>query len=381
MSDRQHPGTVPETVPKIVLADDDHTIKLIRYALEGEGEVSAEWVRAYFSPEPADLAAVREPARLAGLADRCRVAAGHTGSAEELLARVAGAAVIIYRRGTLSRAVIAKAKGLRLIQRLGARPEGIDMEAARAAGVAVSCIPRRTLAYTAEHALLLMLAVAKRLVEGDAAVRAGTYDRALVQPINNVAYNWPGFSALGGLSGETLGIVGLGEVGVLVAQRAASFGMRVLYTKRTRLPAEQEAALNVSYRSLPELLAESDYVSLHATATAETESLFNRKTFAMMKPGSVFVNTSRGRLVDEAALLEALSSGRLRGAGLDNHRIEPRAAEDPLNRLSNVVLTPHNAGGSRLGLLREITVLLANCSAALRGGEIQHAFLPLSQRR
>ena len=167
----------------------------------------------------------------------------------------------------------------------------------------------------------------------------------------------------------------------LVAQRAVGFGMRVLYTKRTRLSAEQEAALNVSYRSLPELLAESDYVSLHATATAETESMFNHQTFAMMKPGSVFVNTSRGRLVDETALLEALTRGHLRGAGLDNHRIEPRPADDPLNRLSNVVLTPHNAGGSRLGLLREITMLLANCSAALQGREIQHAILPFTQGR
>ncbi len=319
---------------------------------------------------------MRDPARRTGLADRCTVVAGRTGTAGELGGLVKEAAIVIFRRAEIDGTVLAAAPKLRLIQRLGERPEGIDLAAAAAAGVEVSCVPRRSLAYTAEHAVLLMLAVAKRLIEADAAVRAADYDRGRVEPINDVAYNWAGLGGLGGLYGKTLGIVGLGEVGTLVARGARAFGMRVLYTKRRRLDPEREAELQVAHRSLPELLAEADYVSVHAPQTPETESLFDAQAFARMKPGAVFVNTARGSLVDEEALYHALKQGHLRGAGLDNHRVEPRAAEDPFCRLPNVVLTPHIAGGSRLGLLDEIAVLLQNCRAALDGAAIRHAVLP-----
>lgn len=358
--------------PGIVIADDDHVIRIVRFALEGEGAITRDWVRAFFSPEQVDPGRVIDIAHRLGLHRTCEVTTGTTGRAAELLGLVERADIIILRRAEISAEVIGRAGKLRLVQRLGGRPEGVDLAAAARQGVAVSCLPRRTLAYTAEHALLLMLAVTKQIVRADADTRNGAYDRALVEPIDNVAYNWLGLTGLGGLWGRTLGIVGLGEVGVLVAQRARAFGMRVVHTKRTPLPPAEEAAIGATYRSFQDLLAESDFISVHARATAETEGMFDAPAFARMKPGAIFVNTSRGSLVDENALADALEAGHLGGAGLDTHGVEPRAAHDRIAQLSNVVLTPHAAGGSRTGLLDEVEMLLQNCAAALDGGAIVH---------
>jgi len=359
--------------PLIVIADDDPVLRATHYLLEGPGEVSTDWVAAYFSSErvpPERLLAMSEAA---GVRGRFAVHAVRGEAESDPSSHFARAAAIVLRRAQITADTVLRAPRLKLVQRLGVRPDGIDLAATRAAGVKVSCIPRRTLAYTAEHAILLMLALSKRIVEMDALTRSGEYDRDAVKPQNDVAYNWSGRGDLGGLYGKTLGIVGLGEVGTLVMRRAQAFDMRVLYFNRRRLEREQEAALRVDYRDMDALLAESDFVSLHARDVPENVGLFGAKAFAAMKPTAMFVNTSRGRLVDEKALYDAVASGRIAGAGLDNHVIEPRPAGDPLSRLANVIMTPHIAGGSRAGLLDEIAVILANCRAAIDGGAIQYA--------
>ena len=203
-------------------------------------------------------------------------------------------------------------------------------------------------------------------------MRKDRWDRDRVRPDHDVAYNWAGISDIGGLFGKTLGIIGLGEVGSLAAGMARAFGMRVLYCNRNRLPAAQEAKLGVEYAPIGRLLAESDFVSLHATNIPENSGLIDAKTFAAMKPTAFFINTARGPIVDEDALYDALTKGTIAGAGLDVHAIEPRPQPDKLATLPNVILTPHIAGGSRKGVLKKSTSILSNCRAVLAGQPIQY---------
>ncbi len=279
---------------------------------------------------------------------------------------------MIFRRGGIDEALLAANPRLRFIQRLGARSDGIDLAAAMARGVAISCWPRRTHQYTAEQAILLMLALSKRLLQADAAVRSGQWDAAKVHPENGVAYNWAGLPDLTGLFGATVGIIGMGEIGSMVAAIVTGFGATVIYSNRRRLPPEEERRFGVGYATLDGLLAESDFVSVHAQNLPENKGMIGAAAFAKMKKSAFFINTSRGRMVDEAALHSALATGQIAGAGLDVHFDEPRRAPDNISRLGNVILTPHIAAGSRQGVLAEVAGLLGNCRAMLDGRAIQH---------
>jgi len=293
-------------------------------------------------------------------------------SAKRDLRQGSDATILLFRRGTIDAALIAANPKLKLIQRIGARADNIDLKTAAANGIAVSCVPRRTLQYTAEHAILLMLALAKHLLEADAAVRKGAWNRDRVHPEHGVAYNWIGQPGLSGLFGKTVGIIGLGEVGSLAAGMAHGFGARVVYTNRSRLPIEYEQKLGVEYLPLAGLLAQSDFVSVHASNLPENKGLVDAAIFSQMKPTAFFINTSRGRMVDEGALQAALTKGVIAGAGLDVHFEEPRPAPDPLAGLRKVILTPHLAGGSRKGILDEIALVLDNCRAVLAGKPIKY---------
>ena len=355
-------------VPAIIaILDDDHVIRLTRYAISGPGEITTNWARKFFMPEEMD------PARVHALGNGLHESDGISlipMSAKLDLRQGSDAAILIFRRGAIDAALMDANPRLKLVQRLGARAEAIDLAAAAKRGILVSCVPRATLQLTAEHAILLMLALGKRLIEADDAVRKDRWDRDRVRPDHNVAYNWAGIANIGGLFNKTLGIIGLGEVGSLVAGMARGFGMRVLYCNRNRLPAEQEAKLGVEYAESNRLLAESDFVSLHATNIPSNKSLIDASVFAAMKPTAFFVNTARGPIVDEDALYDALTKGVIAGAGLDVHTIEPRPQPDKLATLPNVILTPHIAGGSRKGVLSEIGTVLDNCRAVLAGKPI-----------
>jgi phosphoglycerate dehydrogenase-like enzyme len=354
---------------RIAILDDDHVIRMTRYALSGPGEITDQWVRDFYAPEEMD------PAEVYAIGNGLHESDGVSlipMSANVDLRRGSDVSILIFRRGVIDAGLIDANPKLRLIQRIGERADGIDLGAAHAKGILVSCLPRRTLQYTAEHTILLMLALAKRLVEADAVVRGGCRDRDRIRPQNGVAYNWVGLSNLGGLFGRTIGIIGLGEVGSIVAGIARRFGMRILYCNRNRLSAEREAKLDATYAPLSELLAQSDFVSLHATNLPENTGLIGGKAFQAMKPAAFFVNTSRGRLVDEDALYAALTSGTISGAALDVHAEEPRPTPDRLATLRNVILTPHIAGGSRKGVLAEIEDALDNCRALLGGKPIKN---------
>lgn len=219
---------------------------------------------------------------------------------------------------------------LRIVANFGVGVERIDLEAARRHGIVVTNTPGVLTDCTADLTIALILMTLRRLGEAERMLRAG---------------RWTGWRPTGFLgrraSGRTLGIVGFGRIGRAVALRAArGFGMRVLYHSRTRAPAGVEAASGAEWRPLDRLLAESDIVSLHCPATPETTNLMNRERLALMRADAILVNTARGLLVDEAALVEALRAGRLAGAGLDVYAEEPRVPAGLID-LENVVLLPH----------------------------------------
>jgi len=354
---------------EIAILDDDHVIRLTRYALSGPGEITEPWARAFFLPEEMD------PARVYALGDGLHEADGVSlipMSAKRDPRKGTDATVLIFRRGNIDAALMDANPKLKLIQRIGARSEVIDLAAAKQRGILVSCVPRATLQLTAEHAILMMLALGKRLIEADDAVRKDRWDRDRVVPDHGVAYNWARIEPLIGLFGKTVGIIGLGEVGSLAAGMARAFGARVLYCNRNRLPEPQEQKLGVEYASMDRLLAESDFISLHATNIPDNKGLIGATTFPAMKPTAFFINTARGPIVDESALYDALTKGTIAGAGLDVHAVEPRVFPDKLTTLPNVIVTPHIAGGSRKGVLTEIGVVLGNCRAVLAGKPIQY---------
>jgi glyoxylate reductase len=206
----------------------------------------------------------------------------------------------------------------------------IDLTACRERRVLVTNTPGVLTDATADHALALLLAAARRIAEGDRLVRAGGWREVT-----------PGFMLGTEVSGKTLGIVGFGRIGQAVARRALGFGMKVLYASPRAVPFP-----GATRAPLDELLATCDFVSLHTPLTPETEGLLSRERIARMRRGVVVVNTARGAVVDDAALAEALASGQVAAAGLDVFRDEPRVPPAFLE-LPNVVLTPHLGSGTR----------------------------------
>lgn len=219
---------------------------------------------------------------------------------------------------------------LKMIANFGAGVDHIDLAAAQARRITVTNTPGVFTEDTADMTLALILSVPRRLNEGEKLVRSGAWN------------GWRPSGMLGHrVGGKTLGIIGFGRIGEAVARRAHAFGLNILYNKRRRLPPMLEEELGVTYEpDLDRLVARSDIVSLHAPLTEETRGLIDAGRLSAMKPNAYLINTSRGELVDENALIEALETGRIGGAGLDVYTHEP-AVDGRLLALDNVVLLPH----------------------------------------
>lgn len=233
------------------------------------------------------------------------------------------------------------------MQKLGASG-WIDVAACRAHDIAVSVLPHAGHVAVAEHTIMLMLSSARQLLSTHAAVLRGDNPAGLERIATSRSRrhsNWLDLprDSFHSLSGQTLGLVGFGDIAQHVAKRARAFDMRVTYTKRTRLDPHAEAAFGVAYVDLAWLLRSADYVSLHATQAENDPPLIGRDELALMKPEAVLVNTARGNQIDQCALLEALRAGRLRGACLDVFATEPVLGAE-FSDVPNVVLTPHTAG-------------------------------------
>jgi phosphoglycerate dehydrogenase-like enzyme len=220
---------------------------------------------------------------------------------------------------------------LKLVQLLSAGYDRVDVEAARKAKVPVANNGGANAIAVAEHTILLMLAVLKRLVRLHNSVVAGKWRSGDEGQIYELA-------------GRTLGIVGLGNIGKKVARRAAAFDMRVQYYDILRLTEDQEDALGVRFALFPELLRTSDVVTLHVPLDDRTRAMLSAREFGLMKPTAILINTCRGPVVDETALHRALTTGQIAAAGLDVMVEEPPGPNHPLFSLPNVTLTPHSAG-------------------------------------
>ena len=255
----------------------------------------------------------------------------------------------------MDRDTIAAAPRLKLIQLAGVGFDGVDLEAATEAGIPVAQTVEGTIEGVAEHAVLLLLALYKRLLEADASVRRGEWLVWQLRPSSHT------------LQGKTVGLVGLGRIGQAVAERLGAFGVGLRYHDVRRADAETEAALGIRFMDLDELLRTSDVVTLHAPLTPETRGLIGAEALRAMKPTSVLINTARGGLVDEAALVEALRTGAIAGAGLDVFEKEPTDPDNPLFAFDNVVLTPHVATGTRDSVVEKARAAGENMLRVLRG--------------
>jgi glyoxylate reductase len=261
-------------------------------------------------------------------------------------------------------ALLGAAPKLLVVSNMATGFDNVDVPAATERGVLVTRTPGVLSETTADFAFALMMAAARRVVEGDRYAKDGRWR------------TWGPETLLGvDVYGATLGIVGLGGIGREVAKRARGFGMRLLYTGPHR-KADAERELGAEYRSLEDLLRESDFVSLHSPLTAETRGMINAETLRLMKRTAVLVNTGRGPLVDQKALYEALRDGIIFAAGLDVTDPEPMPPDDPLLTLDNCIVTPHIASASVATRSRMAELAATNLLTAL-GGEIpEHAVNP-----
>ncbi|MCC8188797.1 MAG: NAD(P)-binding domain-containing protein [Bacteroides sp.] len=234
----------------------------------------------------------------------------------------------------VTRQVIDRAPALKIIANFGAGYDHIDVAYARKKGIWVTNSPEAVVEPTAEHTFALMMAVARRIGEMDRKMRS--QGSVHICTMGNLGQS---------LSGKRLGILGLGRIGRAVARRALAFGMKVVYRNRHRISREEEERLHVHYLSQEELLHTADVISLHVPSSTSTHHLIGEAQLRMMKKEAIFINTARGALVDEEALIRALTEGWIWGAGLDVFEHEPQVPSQLLS-LDNVVLSPHNGTGT-----------------------------------
>lgn len=278
------------------------------------------------------------------------------GDGEEELAQLAAEAdilLVIHRK--VDARLLSFAPRARLVQRVGVGYDNLDLGALRAAGVMAAYTPGANAAAVAEQTILFMLALLKRLIPAESGVRQG---------------GWPTMelfaAGLGDLASATVGLVGFGNSGRAVAERLKPFGSRLLYTTRQRIDTALEQQYGARFVSLDDLLTSSTIVSLHLPLTEATRGLIGADELAKMQPGAFLINTSRGELLDEAALRLALEQGKLGGAALDVLSNE-RPGGNPFADMPQVIVTPHVAGGSRVGVERAMQMALANIARFLRG--------------
>jgi glyoxylate reductase len=276
----------------------------------------------------------------------------------DLLAAVAGCAgvVTLLTDRVDDEFLDAAGSQLKVVSNYAVGFDNVDVPACTARGVAVGNTPGVLTETTADLAWALLMAAARRLPEGDRYVRAGRWK------------TWGPLLLLGpDVHGATIGIVGFGRIGQAMARRARGFGMTILYHDVQRADAAVEAEFAATFLPLEELLPRADYVSLHVNLTPETRGLIDAETLGRMRPTAVLVNTSRGAVVDGAALAEALRAGTIYAAALDVTDPEPIPPDDPLLALDNCLVVPHIASASRATRAKMAEMAAANLLAGIRG--------------
>ncbi len=277
----------------------------------------------------------------------------HQPNRAELRQHLAQAEYWVSERvGVIDAELLQAAPYLKLILRLGSMIHDIDLDAAKAAGVIVCTWPDAGASAVAEHTVMQMLALIKKLPEVQAAALETNPQWAASRRTdeNTFAYNWTGRQHIGTLHGKTVGILGFGEIGNELAARLRGWGCTLLYHKRSRLPASVEAAFGLTYADHALLRRTSDLLVNLLPYSSETVNLIDAPWFAGMKAGALLVSCGSGGTIDEAALADAIQQGHIAGAALDSYAYEPLPADNPLLALAragaNVLLTPHTAAGN-----------------------------------
>lgn len=279
----------------------------------------------------------------------------------ERMAKIADAEIVIVAAYPLTGAMIDAAKALRLVHHQGVGwQDTTDSAALKARGIALATTPAGTTTGVAEHTVMMMLAVTRRLPFADSELRQGRWHINSLRPVSREIH------------GLTIGYVGMGRIAQAVAERLRPFGAPGLYFDPVALPADRAAGLNVAAAGLADVFARADIVTLHVPATPETRHIVDAAALKRMKRGAYLVNTARGPLVDEAALADALREDRIAGAALDVFETEP-PLDSPLLGLPNVVLTPHIAAGTRDALAAKMRSLFANISRFRDGKPLENA--------
>lgn len=270
----------------------------------------------------------------------------------ELIAALKDVDGVILGMDRLTRKVIYEADRLRVVGRHGVGFENIDLKAASERGVIVTYTPHANADAVADHTLALVLSLLRKIPEANASMKAG---------------RWEGGRFIGlELSSKTLGVIGLGEIGRRVAKRARGFDMKVIYYDLFR-KVDLEKELGLTYTPLNLLLSEADVVSIHIPSTAETRGMIGGRELSLMKKGAFLINTARGSIVDEDALIRALKEGRIAGAALDVFDKEPPDPDSPLLKLDNVILTPHIAGYTIEAIRRMDLAVASDVVKVLKG--------------
>jgi len=274
-------------------------------------------------------------------------------SEEEIIALTQGADAVLNCYAKMTARVIESLDRCKIIARYGIGVDNVDLAAATRAKIVVTNVPDYCIDEVSDHALALLLALERQIASADHAVKGGAWDV--------VAHG-----AIRRLRGQTLGLVGFGKIAMAVAAKARAFGLNVL-AHDPYLDAKAIAVRGAEAVEFDGLLAQSDVVSIHVPLLPETRNLIGARELARMKPSAFLINTSRGGIVDEGALAEALKAGRLAGAALDVLLVEPPPSDHPLRKLPNVVLTPHLAFYSRESVIELQTKAAEEVARALKG--------------
>lgn len=281
----------------------------------------------------------------------------------EQTAGLADAVAVITNGLSITTEMLSRMPKMKLLQVMSAGFDSLDVPAIREMGIEVCNNSPAIATSVAEHAIGMMMMVQKRLPQGIEGVKDGTWQKSAKSGKFGTVYE---------LSGRTVGIIGIGNIGSRVARMLQGFGTTTLYSEVRDFSAEYERELNVVRVSMDELLDRSDIVTVHVPLSSSTRGLMGRREFAAMRADAIFINTCRGPVHDEAALIDALNAGEILGAGLDVTEIEPTPLDSPLLNMDNVVLTPHLAGSSQERVDRALVFSFENARRALNGGVLEN---------
>jgi phosphoglycerate dehydrogenase-like enzyme len=354
----------------VLFAEEDQVFRRLETALNGKPSSKALEALHYFFGENID----RALSYLVSLPSTVGLPPGFRGvvceSESSLPSLIVNADYLVCERAKITYKLLKYGGKLKLIQKLGSDYKNIDIRGAHALGIPVAYMRRKSTASVIEHILALLFALSRNLMVAHETVknRIHAKDGITSEGPSRTKFNWGRIPNIQLVKGKTLGLVGFGENALELAKAAFGLGMKILYYQRHRASGDQERLVEAQYvSSLIELVQQADFISILVPYGPATEKMFSREILSAMKPGSFLINVARGGIIDEQALYEVLSEGKIAGAALDVYRWEPVPSDSPLLKLKNIIWSAHNAGGSDEILLQGDHDLLANIARVARG--------------